>query len=107
MYHNNFFTTVYVPNTDYTIVVGVAASGAIYGEYSAKTENGPGLLEVTGLAAPQIGDLAAAHGIAIHELTPQRASLEEAFMKLTNDAIEFHGGTTAEMTGITGQRVAA
>jgi ABC-2 type transport system ATP-binding protein len=71
------------------------------------SESGPDLLEVTGLAAPQIGDLAAAHGIAIHELTPQRASLEEAFMKLTNDAIEFHGGTTAEMTGITGQRVAA
>ena len=55
----------------------------------------PFRLEVSGIPAAQIGDLAAAHGIPIHELTPQRASLEEAFMKLTNDAIEFHGGTVA------------
>ena len=51
---------------------------------------------VVGLSAPQIGDIAAAHGIAIHELTPHRASLEDAFMKLTNDSIEFHGGTTVD-----------
>ena len=55
-----------------------------------------GELEVVGLTAPQIGDIAAAHGIAIHELTPHRASLEDAFMKLTNDSIEFHGGTTVD-----------
>ena len=42
-----------------------------------------------GLTAEQIGDAAAAHGIAIHELTPQQASLEEAFMSLTRDAVEF------------------
>ena len=53
-----------------------------------------GLLDVVGLTARQIGDIALAGGIAIHELTPQRASLEEAFMELTNDSIEFHGGTT-------------
>jgi len=55
-----------------------------------------GELVVVGLSAPQIGDIAAAHGIAIHELTPHRASLEDAFMKLTNDSIEFHGGTTVD-----------
>ena len=55
-----------------------------------------GELEVVGVTAPQIGDIAAAHGIAIHELTPHRASLEDAFMKLTNDSIEFHGGTTVD-----------
>ena len=48
-----------------------------------------GALEVHGLAAEQIGDTAAAHGIAIHELTPQQASLEEAFMSLTRSEIEF------------------
>jgi ABC-2 type transport system ATP-binding protein len=52
-------------------------------------------LDVIGLAAAQIGDVAAANGIAIHELTPQRASLEDAFMDMTNSSIEFHGGTTA------------
>src|SRR5712692_5837893 len=40
----------------------------------------PGLLEVHGLTAAQIGDAAAASGLALHELTPQQASLEEAFM---------------------------
>ena len=48
-----------------------------------------GALEVHGLTAEQIGDTAAAHGIAIHELTPQQASLEEAFMSLTRSEIEF------------------
>jgi ABC-2 type transport system ATP-binding protein len=35
--------------------------------------------------------LAASLGIAVHELTPQTASLEEAFMELTRDSVEFHG----------------
>jgi ABC-2 type transport system ATP-binding protein len=49
----------------------------------------PGYLEVHGLTAAQIGDVAAANGIALHELTPQQASLEEAFMDLTREEIEF------------------
>jgi ABC-2 type transport system ATP-binding protein len=49
----------------------------------------PGLLEVRGLTAAQIGNVAAANGIALHELTPQQASLEEAFMDLTREEIEF------------------
>jgi ABC-2 type transport system ATP-binding protein len=49
----------------------------------------PGLLEVHGLTAAQIGDAAAATGLALHELTPQQASLEEAFMDLTRDDVEF------------------
>jgi ABC-2 type transport system ATP-binding protein len=60
------------------------------------TSAAAGQLEIVGFTAKQIGDLALAHGIAIHELTPQRASLEEAFMELTNDSIEFHGGTIAD-----------
>ena len=49
----------------------------------------PGSLEVRGLTAAQIGNVAAANGIALHELTPQQASLEEAFMDLTREEIEF------------------
>jgi ABC-2 type transport system ATP-binding protein len=49
----------------------------------------PGYLEVHGLTGAQIGDVAAANGIALHELTPQQASLEEAFMDLTREEIEF------------------
>jgi ABC-2 type transport system ATP-binding protein len=48
-----------------------------------------GALEVHGLTAEQVGDLAVANAIAIHELTPQQASLEEAFMSLTRTEIEF------------------
>jgi ABC-2 type transport system ATP-binding protein len=52
----------------------------------------PGLLEITGLSAEQIGEEAAANSIVLHELTPQQATLEEAFMELTQDAVEFHAG---------------
>ena len=48
-----------------------------------------GALEVHGLTAEQVGDAAAGAGIALHELTPQQASLEEAFMNLTRDELEF------------------
>ena len=48
-----------------------------------------GGLEVHGLTAEQVGDTAARAGIALHELSPQQASLEEAFMNLTRDELEF------------------
>ena len=44
---------------------------------------GPGCLEVDGLSAPAIGAAAASSGLVLHELTPRRASLEEAYMELT------------------------
>ena len=48
-----------------------------------------GALAVTGIAASAIGDLAAAQGIVLHELSPQEASLEEAYMELTHDSVEY------------------
>ena len=54
-----------------------------------------GVLEVQGLRSDDIGDVAAAQGIALHELTPEQASLEEAFMRLTKDAVEYHASTLA------------
>jgi ABC-2 type transport system ATP-binding protein len=50
-----------------------------------------GSLEVGGLTAEQVGEAAAAAGIVLHELTPHEASLEEAFMQQTSDAVEYHG----------------
>ncbi|WP_131749061.1 ATP-binding cassette domain-containing protein [Frankia sp. Cppng1_Ct_nod] len=47
-------------------------------------------LEVTGLTGEQIGRTAAEAGIVLYELTPQQASLEEAFMDLTRDSVEYH-----------------
>jgi ABC-2 type transport system ATP-binding protein len=58
-------------------------------EVTVTSLDGDGLLDVKGLKAAQIGDLAAGNGIAIHELTPQQASLEDAFMDLTRDDVEF------------------
>ncbi|TDD98998.1 ABC transporter ATP-binding protein [Jiangella asiatica] len=47
-------------------------------------------LRVEGATAKQIGDLAGAHGLYLHELTVVNASLEEAFMRLTADSVEYH-----------------
>jgi len=63
--------------------------GLLAGPDVTFTELGPGLLDVQGLKAEQIGDVAAGNGIAIHELTPQQASLEDAFMDLTREDVEF------------------
>jgi ABC-2 type transport system ATP-binding protein len=49
----------------------------------------PGLLAVRGLTARQIGEAAAANQFVLYELTPQQASLEEAFMELTREDVEF------------------
>jgi ABC-2 type transport system ATP-binding protein len=55
-------------------------------------------LAVTGLTAREIGLRAAAHGIALSELSTRQVSLEQAFMDLTRDAVEYHGTTTGEGT---------
>jgi ABC-2 type transport system ATP-binding protein len=66
----------------------------------------PGLLEVTGLTAAEIGQVSLDHQILLHELSTQRASLEEAFMQLTRDSVEFgtHHETAAELTQVGNSR---
>jgi ABC-2 type transport system ATP-binding protein len=49
----------------------------------------PEVIEITGMDSAEVGKLAAAHGIALFELIPVRASLEEAFMELTQDSVEY------------------
>ncbi|MGX1755955.1 ABC transporter ATP-binding protein [Streptomyces lydicus] len=51
---------------------------------------GNGSLEVDGVPAERLGELAAAHQLVLHELSPQQASLEEAFMQLTAESVEYH-----------------
>ena len=48
-----------------------------------------GLMDVEGAAAQDIGDLALAHGIALHELTPASGTLEDAYLGLTGDDVEY------------------
>jgi ABC-2 type transport system ATP-binding protein len=51
-----------------------------------------GVLEVRGLTSAQVGEAAARAGIVLHELVAQKASLEEAFMRMTGGAVEYHAG---------------
>jgi ABC-2 type transport system ATP-binding protein len=72
------------PDTTRLAAAITAAGGVVHaGEDDA--------LVVTELEAPAIGALAARNEIVLHELTPQRASLEEAFMALTKEHVEFGG----------------
>jgi ABC-2 type transport system ATP-binding protein len=48
-----------------------------------------GVLTVTGLESEEIGTIAGLNGITLYELTPQKASLEEAFLELTGDTVEY------------------
>ena len=50
----------------------------------------PGRLEVHGMSSADIGTLAARIGVVLHQLTPEQASLEDAFMTMTRDEVEFH-----------------
>jgi ABC-2 type transport system ATP-binding protein len=67
----------------------------VVGDGVAVTSEEPGVLEVTGVTTEQVGDLAAANGIALHELTLLQASLEDAFMELTRDDVEFKAEVVA------------
>ena len=49
----------------------------------------PDVIEITGMDSAEVGRLAAAHGIVLFELIPVRASLEEAFMELTRESVEY------------------
>jgi ABC-2 type transport system ATP-binding protein len=56
---------------------------------AVQRNDGDGAMVVTGLPAPRIGELAAQASLVLHELTPQLPSLEEAFMELTADSVEY------------------
>jgi ABC-2 type transport system ATP-binding protein len=56
-------------------------------------------LQVRGLSGAEIGAIALRAQIILHELTPQRASLEQAFMSLTGGSVEFHAGALTTDAG--------
>jgi ABC-2 type transport system ATP-binding protein len=63
---------------------------ALLSDRNARTTTQPdGTLVVTGIEAREVGMVAAAAGITLYELTPQSASLEDAFFELTRDAAEY------------------
>jgi len=76
---------VRTPSADQLALVLTAKGGEA-------TADGDGALLVRGLTTDAIGDIAFEQGIRVHELSMLRASLEEAFMELTADSVEFHAG---------------
>ncbi len=62
---------------------------------AAVTVEADGGLAVTGLDAPAIADIAAQHGIAVHELEPRRPSLEQAYLDLTAGSADYQAGIPA------------
>jgi ABC-2 type transport system ATP-binding protein len=91
---------VRTPQID-VLAKAVAAGGG------AATSNGDGSLLVQGLSPEQVGDIAFASGVRLHELTPARASLEQAFMELTADSIEYHASAGQDGQGQAGPGAAA
>jgi ABC-2 type transport system ATP-binding protein len=85
--------------TDLIVAEGGSAIPAANGNGSAAepADRAP-VLTVTGLPAPRIGELAASASIVLHELTPQLATLEDAFLELTADSLEF-GHVNSEPVG--------
>ncbi|MEU2837094.1 ABC transporter ATP-binding protein [Streptomyces sp. NPDC007076] len=67
-------------------------------DITAGRGSSPAELEIRGTDAAHIGRTAAAHGIPLYELTPRTASLEEAFMDLTQESVEYRI-TAPEPTG--------
>jgi ABC-2 type transport system ATP-binding protein len=55
------------------------------------TSTEAGTFEVQGRTADEIGDIAAAHGLRLHQLATRTGSLESAYMALTRDEIEYSG----------------
>ncbi len=53
-----------------------------------------GTLEVRGASTEDVGELAARHGMVLHELSPQTGSLEDAFLKATAHAQEYRSVDT-------------
>jgi ABC-2 type transport system ATP-binding protein len=63
--------------------------------HGAQVTDEDGALVVTGMAQPAVGDLAACLGVTVHELSTRDASLEQAFMQLTRDSVDFRPGAVA------------
>ena len=57
-----------------------------------------GSIVATGLSSAEIGELAADRILTLHELSPLRGSLEDAFMELTHDAVEYRSGSDPPVT---------
>ncbi|MDP9164558.1 MAG: ATP-binding cassette domain-containing protein [Actinomycetota bacterium] len=65
-------------------------AGLLAGPHVTVTSTEAEMLDITGLTAAEVGDLALRQQIPLHELRTVQASLEEAFMAMTEDSVEYH-----------------
>ncbi|RYV50507.1 ABC transporter ATP-binding protein [Pengzhenrongella frigida] len=70
------------------------------------TSTAPQAVEITGSTAEAIGEAAAAAQLVLHELTPVNGSLEDAYMSLTQDSVEYHSGEPGPHTDHAGAHTA-
>ncbi|GAA2735177.1 ABC transporter ATP-binding protein [Actinocorallia aurantiaca] len=78
-----------------SVMVGTPAAPALTGLLAAegaKVHAEGELLAVTGLTAARIGEIALDHSVPLHHLSTRSASLEEAFMELTADSVQYLAG---------------
>jgi ABC-2 type transport system ATP-binding protein len=82
----------------------IAAAGGSVTDAGEQPDGGAAALTVTGMPAARIGEIAAAASVVLHELTPRAGSLEEAFMELTADSLEYGqpGGPAVTGSAVTG-----
>jgi ABC-2 type transport system ATP-binding protein len=71
---------------DPRLAAALRADGA---QVAAEAVDADGGLAVAGVDAVAIGELALRQGIAVHELTPRTASLEDVYLELTEDSVEY------------------
>jgi ABC-2 type transport system ATP-binding protein len=78
--------------TENTVVVRspqIAQLRTALGQHGATLRDEGDSLVVTGMDSAAVGELAATNNVVLHELSPQRGSLEEAFIQLTGDSVEY------------------
>lgn len=75
---------------------GAALAQLVAGPDVEIVSTAPDLFDISGLPASRIGDLAAERGVALHELTPTTGSLEDAYLALTGEAVEYRTKEIAE-----------
>jgi ABC-2 type transport system ATP-binding protein len=80
--HSEHVVQARTPQADALTAAVIRAGGRV-------TEGADGVLTVRGISAQQVGDLAFEAGARLHELIPSRGTLEQAFMELTADDVEF------------------
>jgi ABC-2 type transport system ATP-binding protein len=76
-------------------------AAAVTSKGATSVTGADGAVEVRGMSTEQVGDLAFAEGIRLHELTTVRASLEEAFMELTADSVEYRADVPGQQATTT------